>query len=214
MLKISFKIVLFCIALTLIGLLLVWSAHQAISNNAEGKIYAHVEDIPYNKVGLVLGTAKTLKHGRENLYFTYRIAATVKLFKAKKIDFILVSGDNGHKGYDEPSDFKQALIERGIPENKIFLDYAGFRTLDSVVRAKKVFGLTEITFISQQFHNERAIYLAEHFGIKPIAFKAKDVSRKYSIKVRIREYFARIKMFIDFIIGTEPKFLGDPIVIN
>lgn len=193
---------------------MVCSAHYAIAKNAVGKVYSEIDDIPNNRVGLVLGTAKTLKNGRTNLYFTYRIDATVKLFKAGKIEYVLVSGDNGSKGYDEPSDFKQALINKGIPENKIFLDYAGFRTLDSVVRAKKVFGVTDITFISQQFHNERAIYLAEHFGMNPIAFSAQNVSRKYSVKVRIREYFARTKMFLDIIIGTEPKFLGDRITIQ
>jgi SanA protein len=209
-----FKLFGLSLTMLLLGAILIFWANSAISANAKGKIYESVEDIPYNKVGLVLGTAKVLRNGRLNLYFKYRIEATAKLYKAGKIDFVLVSGDNGNKGYDEPSDFKNALIEKGIPASKIFLDYAGFRTLDSVVRSKKVFGVDNVTFISQQFHNERAIYLAEHFDIKAIAFSAQDVSRKYSVKVRIREYFARVKVFVDFMLGTDPKFLGEPIKIE
>lgn len=197
-----------------VGIAVILSSDKIISQNAEGKMHTSVQTIPYNKVGLVLGTAKLLKNGNINLYFKYRVDATAKLFKAGKIDFVLVSGDNGSKSYDEPSDFKAALMQQGIPESKIFLDYAGFRTLDSVVRAKKVFQENKLTFISQQFHNERAIYLAEHFGIDAIAFSAKSVSKKYSLRVRIREYFARVKVFVDFILGTDPKFLGETISIE
>lgn len=209
-----FKLFGLSLTMLLLGATLMFWANSAISANAKGKIYESVVDIPYNKVGLVLGTAKVLRNGRLNLYFKYRIDATLKLYNAGKIDFVLVSGDNGSKGYDEPSDFKQSLMANGIPSEKIYLDYAGFRTLDSVVRAKKVFQLKQLTFISQQFHNERAIYLAEHFGLETIAFSAKNVSRKYSVKVRIREYFARVKVFVDFILGTDPKFLGEPIKIK
>ena len=105
--------------------------------------------IKKNKVGLVLGTAKVLQNGRLNLYFKYRIEATVALYKEGKIEFVLVSGDNSVKGYDEPTDFKDELVKRGIPPEKIFLDYAGFRTLDSVIRAKEIFGQEQITIISQ-----------------------------------------------------------------
>lgn len=185
-----------------------------IENNAKGKTYSAPSIIPKNKVGLVLGTSKRLKSGHINLYFKYRIDATVKLYKQGKITFILISGDNHHKTYDEPTDFKNELIKRGIPANKIFLDYAGFRTLDSVVRAKKVFGQKSVTIISQQFHNERAIYIAEKHGIKAIGFNAKSVSKKYGLKVQLREYLARTKVFVDILFGIQPKFLGKSIVIK
>ncbi len=101
----------------------------------------------------------------------------------------------------------------GVPENRIFLDYAGFRTLDSVVRAKLVFGLDSFTLISQEFHNERALYLATKNGINAVAYNAKDVSNRYRIKVKIREYFARTKVFIDILFKVKPKFLGPKIEI-
>lgn len=201
----------------LIGLIisaLVFTANYSIVKNAEEKTFSSIQKIGYNKVGLVLGTSKTLKSGHINLYFKYRVEATVDLYKNGKIDYVLVSGDNGNKNYDEPTDFKDELIKRGIPEDKIFLDYAGFRTLDSVVRAKEIFGQSSITIISQKFHNERAIYLAEKNNITAIGYNAKDLQNKYGWKTRVREYFARTKAFLDILIGVKPKFLGEKIKIN
>lgn len=198
----------------LLPILLVFAANFAIEKNAAFKTFSEASEIKKNKVGLVLGTSKYVKGGRINLYFKYRIDATVELFQKGKIDFVLVSGDNGSKYYNEPTDFKKELIKRGIPAHKIFLDYAGFRTLDSMVRAKEVFGQTSITVISQQFHNERAIYLAEKNGLAAVGFNAKDVGGKNGLKTNVREYFARTKAFIDVLLGIEPKFLGEKIEIK
>lgn len=195
-------------------LLLILFCNQAINSSASGKTYDSTIDIPKNKVGLVLGTSKKLSSGQPNPYYNYRITATVKLFKAGKINFVLVSGDNGSRYYNEPNTFKKDLEKAGIPSDKIFLDYAGFRTLDSMVRAKAVFGLEEVTVISQKFHNERAIYLAERKGLQAIGFNAKDVSGQNGLKVHIREYFARVKVFMDLIANTQPKFFGEKIEIK
>ena len=193
---------------------LVFISNFSIERNAENKTFSNLAEIKKNKVGLVLGTAKILKNGRTNLYFSYRINATVELYKNGKIDYVLVSGDNGNKNYDEPTDFKEELIRKGIPANKIYLDYAGFRTLDSVVRSKEIFGQESITIISQEFHNERAIYLAEKNGIEAIGYNAKDVSGRYGLKTQLREYLARTKVFLDIVFGVGPKFLGDKIEIK
>lgn len=202
------------VLLILIPVFLTITANVLVEHNSKGKTFSKSDVIPKNRVGLVLGTAKRLKSGYLNLYFKYRIEATVELYRKGKIEFILISGDNSSKGYDEPTDFKDALIAKGIPEEKIYLDYAGFRTLDSVVRAKKIFGQDNITIISQQFHNERAIFIAEHYGIKAIGFNARTVSARYGIKVKWREYLARTKVFIDLVFGVNPKFLGKTIDIK
>ena len=162
----------------------------------------------------MLGTAQKLKDGQPNPYYTFRIRAVVQLYKAGKIDYVLVSGDNATIYYNEPMTFKKDLVKAGVPENKIFLDYAGFRTLDSMVRAKEIFGLESVTVISQKFHNERAIYLAERKGLSAIGFNAKDVSGSDGLNVRIREYFARVKVFIDLLFNTQPKFYGNRIEIK
>ena len=205
--------ILFLLSCLLI-VIAIYTSNKVIIKNAEEKLFNTTETIPKNKVGLLLGTVKYLSDGRVNLYYQFRLNAAVELYKAKKIDFILVSGDNGSEGYDEPTDFKNDLIKAGIPEDKIYLDYAGFRTLDSVVRIKEIFGQTSVTIISQQFHNERALYLANHFEIDAIGYNAKGVSGKKAIKVQLREYLARVKVFIDILFNIEPKFLGEPIQIK
>ncbi|GJM63160.1 SanA/YdcF family protein [Persicobacter diffluens] len=175
--------------------------------------YDDLQAIPANKIGLVLGTAKYHKSGI-NLYYKSRINATVALYKAGKIQQIIISGDNGSKYYNEPKTFYQDLTKAGIPKEKIFLDFAGFRTLDSVVRCKNVFGQEKVTIISQEFHNERALFLADHFGLEAIAFNASDVPFSYGIKGYFRERLARCKAVLDvYLLNTQPKFLGEPVII-
>lgn len=198
----------------IIVLFLMIISNCIISKTTTESIYTSVEDIPYNKVALLLGTSKTISNGAVNYYYQYRIEAVVALYNAHKVDFIIVSGDNSRKEYDEPTDMKNDLMAAGIPENRIFLDYAGFRTLDSVVRCKAIFGQNRITIISQRFHDERAIYIARQYDIDAIGFAAKDVKEMASIKTRIRERFARVKVFLDLLVNKQPKFLGEPVVIE
>lgn len=189
-------------------------SHLVIRSSAQGKTFSNVEEIPNNRVGLVLGTSKKIRSGAPNRYYTFRIEATVKLYMAGKIDFVLVSGDNGSIYYNEPDTFKKDLIKEGIPEERIFLDHAGFRTLDSMVRAKEIFGLEHVTIISQKFHNERAIYLAERKGLSAIGFNAQDISITGGLNVQFREYFARVKVFLDLLANTQPKFFGEKVEIK
>jgi SanA protein len=188
-------------------------ANYLIISKSESSLFENVTMIPTRKVGVVLGTRKILPNGYINNYFKFRIEAAVKLYKAKKIKYIIVSGDNSRKDYNETEDMKNALIVKGIPENRIFMDFAGFRTLDSIIRAKEVFGQSSFTVISQKFHNERAVYLAYLEGMEVIAFNAKDVNSYYGIKTQIREKLARVKVFIDYLTGKEPKYLGKKIII-
>lgn len=179
------------------------------------RIYSNTDLIPYNEVGLLLGTGPETKTGRPNSYFLNRIDAAEKLYKAGKIKYILISGDNSRKDYSEPDVMKNELMARGIPADIIYLDYAGFRTLDSVVRAKKIFGQTKMTVISQRFHNERSIMLGKWQDMELIGYNAKGTkSKRYRIRASIRESYARIKLFIDIIIGKQPHFLGKPIEIG
>ncbi|UAY53268.1 SanA/YdcF family protein [Ferruginibacter albus] len=178
-----------------------------------GKLYDDVSTIPYNKVGLLLGTGKLLKNGHLNPYYLYRINAAVELIKANKIKYIIISGDNSRKEYDEPTTMRADLINAGIDSTIIYLDYAGFRTFDSMIRAKKIFGQDSLTIISQQFHNERALYIASQEGMNAIAFNAKGVSSKFGFRVQLREKFARVKVFLDYLFSKQPKFLGTKVTI-
>jgi SanA protein len=186
-----------------------------INTNTKTQLYTNVDKIPFRKVGLVLGASKKTIRGTDNLYFSYRIQAAYELFKAHKVQYLLVSGDNHIKGYDEPSDMREALIALGVPDSCIILDYAGFRTLDSVVRCNEVFGEDSITIISQEFHNQRALFIANKNNIQAIGFNAQDVNQNYSFKTRLREYFARVKCVLDiYVLYTSPKFLGEKINIG
>ncbi len=183
-------------------------------NSTKKQIYKDIDQIPPKDVGLLLGTVRYLNSGYENLYFTYRIQAATDLYKKGKIKHILVSGDNHKHNYNEPESMKAALMENGIPEDAITLDFAGFRTLDSVVRGREVFQQDEFTIISQKFHNERAIFIANKYGIDAIAFNAKDVNIRYGKKVILREYLAKTKAVLDlYLLRTSPKFLGEKIKI-
>lgn len=138
------------IVLLLMGLFIFY-CNYSIIQKANSHCYYSVEKIPHNKVGLLLGTSKYIRNGTINLFYQNRINATVQLFKAGKIDFVLVSGDNSHSSYDEPTTFKKDLVLKGIPANKIYLDYAGFRTLDSVIRAKKFLDKTALPLFLNSF---------------------------------------------------------------
>lgn len=189
-------------------------ANCTVEHKTDTLIYKDAATIPCNKTGLLLGTSKTLRSGAPNQYFQNRIQAAVALFKAGKIETVVISGDNSSEGYNEPEDMKNELVKRGVAEDKIYLDYAGFRTLDSVVRMEKIFGQHRFTVISQDFHNRRAIYIAQAKGLQAIGYNAQDVDAYSGFKTQLREKFARVKLFMDLYTNKSPKFLGDPVIIK
>ena len=186
--------------------------NQLIIQSSNHRIYQNASDIPPQNVGLVLGTSRYLNSGHENVYFTYRIDAAAKLYHTGKVKKLIVSGDNGHKSYDETTDMKEALQAKGIPAKAIVEDYAGFRTLDSVIRAKKVFGQQRMIIVSQEYHLYRAIFIARTNGIYASGLAAKDPAHKASLKyMKKREYLARINAFLDCtIFRTHARFEGPP----
>ncbi|MCC6691094.1 MAG: YdcF family protein [Bacteroidia bacterium] len=179
------------------------------------QIYSDINSIPENDVGLILGTSKYFSNGSGNLFFRYRIEAAAELFKKNKLKHIIVSGDNHVLEYNEAADMRKALLQQGVPDSCITLDYAGFRTLDSVVRCKKVFGQNKFTIISQEFHNQRALFISNHYDIEAVAYNAKAVPDQLSFTTKVREYFAKFKAVLDiYILHVEPKFLGDPVNVK
>ena len=177
--------------------------------------YDHVADLPVNRVAIVLGTARLRTDGSANPYFDNRIAAAAELFAAGKAEFLVVSGDNGTAGYNEPREMQAALVARGVPAARIFCDYAGFRTLDSMCRIKAVFSQQAVTVVSQKFHNERAIYLARSFGVDAVGYNAADVDFLHGFKTGARERLARLRCFLDVeVLGTGPHFYGEKIAIR
>ena len=201
--------------LILIGVGIVALCNIMVLSSCNDHLYNNVESIPHKRVAVLLGTNPRTKSGNMNWFYKHRIDAAVALYKQGKFDRLLISGDNSLKTYSEPDEMKADLVEAGIPDSVIYLDFAGFSTYDSMVRAKKVFGLSEFIVISQDFHNQRAVYIARQNDIAAIGFNAKKVAfRKWRLKMEFREILARVKAVGDVMIDKKPHFLGDPIEIK
>ncbi len=179
-----------------------------VTMQANDRIFTSVNNIPSRPIGMVLGTSKYV--GRTlNPFYTYRVSAAQELYKHGKINMMLLSGDNAHRSYNEPWTMKRDMLNAGITEDRIFLDYAGFRTLDSIIRAKKVFEVEKFTLITQAFHCERALFIASHYKIDAICLAVPSPKGMRGLKIRIREMFARVNAVLDiYILNKQPKFLG------
>ena len=176
------------------------------------QLFSETNAIPQTYTALVLGTSHKVIGGNENLYFKYRIEAAAQLYHAGTVTKILVSGDNGTMQYNEPREMRKALIKLNVPDSCIVLDYAGFRTFDSVVRCKEVFGQDSIIIVSQMFHLQRALFIANRKNLVAYGYIAVDPGQ--SVKTHLREYPARVSAFIDcYILQTKPKYLGEKINI-
>ncbi len=196
--------------LGLIGLANWW-----ITRTTRAHIASDRTAVPTNDVALVLGTSPKLTSGATNPFFEGRMSTATELYRTGKVRHLLVSGDNSRKTYDEPTAMRDALIARGVPAKAITLDYAGFRTLDSMARAKAVFGLRRFTIITDDFHQPRSVFLARSLGLEVVGVPTRKVPFRWSKKTRSREIFSRVKACLDvYVLRTEPKFYGPPVTIR
>lgn len=171
--------------------------------------------LPNHEVALVLGTSPKLRSGRPNPFFEGRMTTAAELYREGKVRHLLVSGDNGRRTYDEPTAMRDALIKRGVPAEAITLDFAGFRTLDSMARAKAVFGLQRFTIVTDDFHQPRAVFLARSLGLDVVGFPSQHVPFHWSKKTRSREIGSRVKACLDvYLLRTQPKLYGPPVTIR
>ena len=200
------RVIKLAIAIAFMGATVVLLSNWWVVYNTRDQIYFDIRELPANDFGLVLGTSKFVRTGKENLFFRYRMEATARLWKEGKVKYLILSGNNDSEYYNEPVDMKRALVKLGVPEAVMTLDYAGYRTFDSVVRCKAVFKQGKITIISQNFHNARALYIGNHEGMKAIAFAAQDVPDGYSFRTLIREYLARPYALLDvYVFRPQPE---------
>lgn len=202
-----------CVVLTpIIAIVIaIIGCYTIVECKAWNKTFDNTADIPHRKVGLLLGTSPRVPNGAPNFYYINRITATANLYKAGKVDRIISSGGDYSSrpsgGYNELIAMRDSLVTHGVPDSIIILDYDGTRTLNSIVKAKEIYGVDSITIISQEYHNERAIFLASQNGIDAIGYNAKPshiITKR--IKNEGREFFARVKLFVDVILGEKPKF--------
>lgn len=183
---------------------IILGADMAVEFSASGKVFNNLEAVKKNKVALVLGCLPG------SYSFDQRIEAAAQLYHGGKVEYLLVSGDNSRREYDEPTQMLLALVRKGVPVERIYRDYAGFRTLDSIVRAREVFNLDEFVVVSQRYHLERAVFLASQKGIKATGYYQGNYQSR---GMWLRESLARVKAVYDIALNTSPKFLGRQITI-
>ena len=182
------------IAIMVVGLAIVAGCELAVCNASKGLVYSDVEEIPHREVGLLLGTNPKGRRGGANMFYTYRIDAAVALYEAGKVDRFLISGAKRGSDYDEPQAMREALVARGVPDSILVLDGQGYHTIESIVRAKEVYEVDSVTIISQEFHNRRSLYMAQHNGLDAIAYNAANTTiLRWRIIMFLRERGSRVK---------------------
>lgn len=186
-----------------------------IVKSTKARVFSDLSKVPHHRIALVLGTSHRTSKGGPNPFFEKRIETAADLYKKGKIDHLILSGDNRTIYYNEPMAMLKALLKKGVPASAITLDYAGLRTLDSIVRCKEIFGQNKFIIITQPFHSYRALFISRYHDINAIAMVAEEPDFEYSAKVRIREYLARTKAVLDlYVLKTTPRFLGEKEQIN
>lgn len=205
-----------CIYLVIISSLLLLMGNWWVVASTKDDVFSDYNLLPSNPVGLVLGTSSRLSNGSPNPLFDNRMLAAAELYKLGKISHIIVSGDNRTKFYNEPMEMRKALVKLGVPDSVITLDFAGLRTLDSVIRSKEIFGQDHITIITQSYHSYRALFISHFYDIDAVAIVSHGAQQEPFAKVSVREYFARAKAILDlYVLKTAPRHLGvkEPIAI-
>ncbi|HYF03172.1 MAG TPA: ElyC/SanA/YdcF family protein [Patescibacteria group bacterium] len=203
------KLAIILVAGSALLVLFIAACNLWVIESAAGHIYSDLIAIPHNDVGIVLGTSNFTRAGTTNLHFKNRMEAAAELYNAGKVRHLLLSGANTSIYYNEPQRMQHVLLKLGIPEKAMTLDYAGLRTFDSMIRARKIFGLSKFTVVSQEFHNYRALFIARNSNIDAIAYNAEEAPIEQNFETELREYLARVNAILDvYLWNTQPRFLG------
>jgi SanA protein len=189
--------------------LLVWFAERQLDQLAEAWSFSDVAKVPAVDVALVLGTAPIGPEGGPNRYFIYRLDAAAALWQAGKAKYLIVSGSG-----EEPAAMRAGLIKRGVPTEAIYRDPAGYRTWDSVLRARDVYGQKRLVIVSQRFHLDRALFLARRAGIEAWGLEARDVDTPYSVFTELRRYPSALRAYYDVWTDAPVRESGKKIAIG
>jgi SanA protein len=193
---------------------LVAVANAVVAVSARGDTAGSLEAVPHAQAALVLG-AQVKPDGTPSAMLADRIEAAAELYRAGKVDKLLLSGDHGRWGYDEVGAMRRELLARGIPARDLFTDHAGFDTWDSAQRARRVFGVESAIVVTQRFHLGRALYAAHRAGLDATGYAADRRSYGRVLgRLRLREALARVKVVADAVTGADPRFLGPQLPIG
>lgn len=200
------------VVLLFLGAAFTAAVNVWLVNRTASRIFTDAEKLPKRDVAVILGTSPLIGSRSLNPFFEARMDAAAALWNAGKVRAFIVSGDNSRRDYDEPTAMRDSLVKRGVPADAITLDYAGFRTLDTMARARTVFGQQSVIVVTDDFHLSRSVFLAEAHGIEAVGFSGRPVPAEWSRKARLREVFSRVKAWLDvYVLRTKPKFYGPPV---
>ncbi|QYS87770.1 YdcF family protein [Flavobacterium oreochromis] len=200
------------ILITLIGIISSIGVNSYVKKVTNSLIYNSSKNLPTTSAGIIFGAG--IKGDKPSKYLKDRLDAGIRLYRSKKINKILLSGDNGREEYDELTVMKTYCYQHGVDTTKIYLDYAGFDTYSTMSRAKTIFKINQAILISQKYHLNRAIFIGNKLGVKSVGYSADNGQYKGYNYARFREYFSRLKAFIDVLRNRKPKFLGTQIPID
>lgn len=204
------RVVRVCLILGVALVIILAATNFWVVKSTESEVLTDYKLLPDSGVALVLGTSHRMMDGSPNPFFHNRMATAAELYKQGKIIHVIVSGDNRTKYYNEPVEMQKALIKLGVPSEVITLDYAGLRTLDSIVRCKEIFGQSKIIIITQPFHSYRALFISNYYEVNAVALVADEPAQETAHRVYLREYLARTKAVLDlYVLGTAPRHLGE-----
>ncbi len=195
----TLKRILFWLVVCISILVCIYLNWRFVSYLSKDNIYISIKDTPISKVWLIFGTSRINNLGGLNIFFTSRIKQAIALYKAGKIEYLLISWDNSRKEYDEPTAFRDELVRRWFPAHRIMLDYGWLDTWDSITRANHIFWLSGMTLITQKMQIERALIACRYWNLTCIGSPAKDVSFTIAPRIYIREYWARLKLWFDIL---------------
>lgn len=198
--------------IAIIGVVTVVGINYHVKSETNPLIYHYANGVPDEKVAIIFGAG--IRNDRPSKYLKDRLDAGIELYKLKKIDKILLSGDNGSDEHDELTVMKHYCYEHGVDTTKVFLDYAGFDTYSTMYRAKHIFKIDRAILVSQEYHLNRAIYIGNKLGVKSVGLAA-DVGKYRNFKyVRFRECFTICKAVLDVARNRKPHFLGHEVNID
>ena len=188
--------------------LFVVAANLWIVGSTTDRVFSDYNNLSNHDVALVLGTSHLLTDGNPNPFFSARMEMAALLYKENKVKHFIVSGDNRTRYYNEPAEMEKALVKLGVPSSAITLDYAGLRTLDSIIRSKEIFGQNEIIIVTQAFHSFRALYISDYYNIDAVAYVPENDPSSEQM-TQWREYLARAKAILDlYVLKTSPRYMG------
>jgi len=193
------------------SLLTLWSM-RSVEQAAEGRLCRQVEQVLPVYTGIVFGCQA--RGGEVSPCLKERLDAALALYRAGRVQRLLLTGDHGRVHYDEVNTMMDHLMARGVPREHLFLDHAGFDTHDSMVRARRIFGVDSAVLVSQAFHLPRALYLADGAGIVAQGLAADPPQGSVCRGSRVREPLASLKAFVDRTLGLPPHHGGPPIPIT